>query len=414
MIPALASLRSRNFRIFFAGQFVSIVGTWLQTLALSWMVYRLTGSALMLGITAAAQQLPMLLVSPLAGVWTDRADQRRMLVIAQALSAVQAALLAGLVFSGHVQPNYLIAASFFLGLINAFETPTRQAFLLKLVGSREALPNAIALQSMMFNGARFVGPSLAGLVLAAFGEAWCFVLNACSYLVILAAYLRIRVAPYRPGPAQARWWQALASGMRYAFGFVATQRILLLLGALSFFTAPWQTLMPILARETFRGGSDTFGFLIGAVGAGAFAGTAFLAVRANASGLGRIICVSSLVAGVTLTLFSFSHALSVALCLLGLFGFGLIVSVAAANTILQTVAADNMRGRVISLYVMTFLGIAPLGNFTAGALAERIGVHATLSLCGIAVTAAAVLFTLGFPRWNKAVRDAYLRTRSPV
>ncbi len=409
MIPAFAAFESRNFRLFFAGQLVSVVGSWMQIIATSWLVYRLTGSAFMLGLTAAAQQAPMLLVAPLAGVWSERGDRRRILIATQVLSFVQAALLAGLTFAGVIQPWYIIASALFLGVINACETPTRQAFLLELVGNRAALPNAIALQSMMFNGGRFIGPTVAGLVLAASGEAWCFLLNALSYLAILAAYARVVVVRRAPAAAQGHWWQALASGVRYAFGFIPTQRILLLLGTVSFFTAPWQSLMPILARETFGGGSGTFGFLIGAVGAGALVGAAFLVVRSSLRGLGRVICVTSVTAGIALTLFSFTFSLALALPLLVLFGFGLVVCVAAANTILQTVADEDKRGRVISLYVMTFLGIAPLGNFAAGALAERIGVHATLTLCGLALTAAAVMFALGFPRWNAAVRAAFQR-----
>jgi MFS family permease len=406
------ALRGRNFRIFFAGQFVSIVGTWMQTVATSWLVYRLTGSALMLGLTAAAQQLPMLFVGPVAGVWSDRTDRRRVLLVAQSAAFVQAAVLAALTFAGAIVPWQIIAISLFLGLVNAVETPTRQAFLLELVGTRDELPNAIALQSMLFNSARFLGPTIAGLVLAAFGEAWCFLINAVSFLAIVLAYYRIRVPPRLPPETVMPWWYALVSGVRYALGFLAIRRLLMLLAALSFFAAPWQPLMPIFVRETFAGTSKTLGLMIGAVGAGALVGTVFLAMRPNAYGLGRVICVTSVSAGIALTLFSFVSSFHVALALLALFGFGLIVSVASSNTILQTVSDEDKRGRVISLYVTTFLGIAPLGSFAWGAAAEHIGAHATLTLCGIGITGAGVLFALGYPRWRESVREAYLRQRA--
>lgn len=412
MAGPLAALASVNFRIFFAGQFVSIVGSWMQTVATSWLVYRLTGSALMLGITAAAQQIPTLFLSPLAGVWADRANRRQVLIWTQAAAFVQATLLAALTLAGLIQPWHIIGFALFLGVVNAVETPMRQAFLLEMIGDRALLPNAIALQSMLFNGARFIGPTIAGLLLAAVGEAACFTVNAISYLAILLAYFRIRVAPRTPPPAGVGWWPALRSGVRYAAGFLAIRRLLMLLAALSFFAAPWQPLLPIFVRETYAGGSGTFGFMIGAVGMGAFAGTVFLAVRSRAAGLGRVICVTATVAGIALTLFSFASSLAMALALLPVFGFGLIVSVAASNTILQMISDEHMRGRVISLYVTTFLGIAPLGNFVFGALAERIGAHATLTICGISLTASGVAFALGYPSWRESMAAAYRRIRA--
>jgi len=412
MAGPLAALASVNFRIFFAGQFVSIVGSWMQTVATSWLVYRLTGSALLLGVTAAAQQIPTLFLSPLAGVWADRANRRQVLIWTQAAAFVQAALLAGLTLAGLIQPWHIIGFALFLGVVNAVETPMRQAFLLEMIGDRALLPNAIALQSMLFNGARFIGPTIAGLILAAAGEAACFTINAVSYLAILLAYFRIRVPPRAPPVAGTGWWPALRSGVTYAAGFLAIRRLLMLLAALSFFAAPWQPLLPIFVRETYAGDSGTFGFMIGAVGMGAFGGTIFLAVRSRAAGLGRVICVTATVAGIALTLFSFASSLAMALALLPVFGFGLIVSVAASNTILQTISDEHMRGRVISLYVTTFLGIAPLGNFVFGALAERIGAHATLTVCGISLTASGVAFALGYPSWRESMAAAYRRIRA--
>jgi MFS family permease len=407
----LRALRHRSFRIFYAGQFLSLVGSWMQTVATSWLVYRLTGSALLLGITTAAQQAPMLFVSPLAGVWADRVNRRRLLILTQALAFVQAAILTVLTFTGTVQVAQIVALAVFLGVLNALETPTRQAFLLEMV-ERQDLPNAIALQSMLFQSARFIGPSIAGLMLAAVGEAWCFLVNALSYLVIVATYGIIRTRPHEAS-GRAEWWRDLASGFRYAFGFVGTRRLLLLLAAVGLFTAPWSSLMPIFAAEILRGDSKTLGFLIGAVGLGALAGTAFLAMRTTVRGLGRIVSGASVTAGVALAGFSLSQGLWSSLALLPFFGFGLVVTAAASNTILQTVADEDKRGRVISMYVMTFLGIAPIGNFVAGAAAERFGAPATLLGCGILVAAAGISFFFGLGSWARAVRPVYLQRGIP-
>jgi MFS family permease len=407
MHPALRALRHRNFRVFYLGQGLSLLGTWLQTVATSWLVYRLTGSALMLGLVAGAQQLPILFVSPIAGVWADRLDRRKLLVVIQLLCAVQAVVLAALTFAGLVTVWHVAAFALLLGLLNAVETPTRQAFLLEMVGSREDLPNAIALQSMLFNGARFVGPTIAGIVLAAAGEAVCFLLNGISYGAVVAAYWLIRVPARAAGSAGAAWWSELEAGFRYAFGSLATRRLILLLAAMSCFSAPWMSLMPIYAAETFAGDSRTLGVMVSAVGLGALFGTAFLASRPSVRGLGRIIAACALVAGAALTAYAVSHWLWFSLAALGVFGFGLIAAVASTNTVLQTLADEDKRGRVISIYVMTFLGIAPLGNFVAGTVAERVGVHWTLAGCGVALFAAAAWFALTLPSWRRAVRPIY-------
>lgn len=409
MHPALRALRHRSFRIFYTGQGLSLLGSWLQTVATSWLVYRLTGSAFMLGLVAGAQQLPMLFVAPVAGVWADRLDRRKLLIVAQTLCAVQALALAALTFAGLVTVWHVVGFALVLGLVNAFETPTRQAFLLEMIGTKEDLPNAIALQSMLFNGARFVGPTIAGLVLAAAGEAVCFLLNGISYVAVVAAYWLIRVHPRARAASPATWWQELHAGFRYAFGSVATRRLIALLAALSCFSAPWMSLMPIYAAETFAGDSRTLGVMVSAVGLGALFGTAFLAMRPNVRGLGRVIATCALVAGAALTTYAVSHWLWFSLAALALFGFGLIAAVASTNTVLQTLADEDKRGRIISIYVMTFLGIAPLGNFVAGTVAERIGVHWTLAGCGVALFAAAAWFALTLGSWRRAVRPIYAR-----
>jgi len=409
VIPALRAFRSKSFRIFYAGQGLALLGNWMQSVAMSWLVYRVTGSALLLGVTAGAQQLPVLFLSPIAGVWADRVNRRRLLLMIQSLAFVQALTLAALTFADAVRVPYLIGLALLLGIITAFETPTRQAFLLELIDHREDLPNAIALQSMLFQATRFVGPSVAGVMLAALGEAWCFLTNALCYLAIIGTYAAVRVRSRELPQGGVEWWRQLASGFAYAFGFTGTRRLLLLLMMVGLFTAPWQSLMPIFAAETFSGDSRTFGFLIGAVGLGAVMGTFVLAARSSVRGLGRVVASTTITAGAALIGFSLSETLWVSLAFLALFGAGLVVTAASINTILQTLAEEDKRARIISMYVMCFLGFAPIGNFIAGALAEAIGVHWTLFSCGVAVAAAGSVFALRLRSWASAVRPVYLK-----
>jgi MFS family permease len=409
MKQALRALRSRNFRIFYAGMAVSILGTWMQTVGASWLVYRLTGSAFLLGLVAAAQQLPMLFLAPVAGVWADRVDRRKLLIATQVLTLLQAATLTALTLTGVVTPTHVVLVSLVLGVVNAVETPTRQAFLLEMVDSKADLPNAIALQSMMFNTARLVGPTLAGFVVAAFGEAWCFALNTASYVAILAAYARMQMKPRAAGPAPAHLLEELAAGFRWVFGLMPARRLLLLVAAISFFSAPWQPLMPIVAAERFAGDSRTLGFLIGAVGGGALCGTLFLAFRSSIRGLGSLIAGASLAAGIGLTLFALAPKLWLALAILPVLGFGIIVSAASTNTILQTISDEDKRARVISIYVMIFLGMGPIGNFIAGSLAEWVGARWTLVAYGLLLTLAAGLFVRGYASWRRAMHPVYLR-----
>ncbi|MFO1204171.1 MAG: MFS transporter [Burkholderiales bacterium] len=409
MNPALRAFRHRNFRIFFAGQAISLIGTWLQVVALGWLVYRLTGSALMLGIAAAAQQLPALFLAPLAGVVADRVNRRRLLLATQAAACVQAIVLALLALTGHIGPWHVVALALVYGVIHATETPTRQAFLLELVQDRADLPNAIALQSMMFNGARFIGPSLAGLVLAASSEGWCFLLNAVSYVATLIAYARVRV-PARPAQtSQADWLGDLAAGIGYALGFAGTRYLLALVAVVSFFSAPWQPLMPKFAAEAFGGSSRTLGFMIGAVGLGALAGTAMLARRASVRGLDGAIAAAATAAGLAFAAFALSDRLSLSLALLVVFGCGLVFTVAGCNTLLQTIVDEDKRGRVVSLHVTAFLGVAPIGNFLWGAVSEKVGVHWTVLVCGSALTVAGLWFSCRRGPWKRAVREIYVK-----
>ena len=409
MIPALRAFRSKNFRIFYAGQGLALLGNWIQNVAMSWLVYRITGSALLLGVTAGAQQLPVLFLSPIAGVWADRVNRRRLLVVIQSIAFFQALTLAVLTFADAVRVPYLIGLALLLGIVTSFETPTRQAFLLELIEDKGDLPNAIALQSLLFQSARFVGPSVAGLLLALLGEAWCFLTNALCYLAIIVTYALVRVRSREIAETGVEWWRQLASGFTYAFGYTGTRRLLLLLMMVGFFSAPWQSLMPIFAGETFGGDSKTFGFLIGAVGMGAVMGTFLLAARSSVRGLGRVISATTITAGTALIAFSLSGTLWVSLIFLAVFGAGLVVTAASINTILQTLAEEDKRARIISMYVMCFLGFAPIGNFVAGALAESIGVHWTLFACGAVVASAGSVFALRLRSWARAVRPVYLQ-----
>lgn len=409
MTPALRAFRHRNFRVFFAGQLVSVVGTWLQMVAMSWLVYRLTGSAFMLGVAAAAQQIPVLFLAPIAGVVADRVSRQRLLLATQAAASIQASLLAMLALAGDLTAWLAVGFALLYGAIHAFETPARQAFLLELVEDRADLPNAIALQSMMFNGARFAGPSIAGLVLAASSEGWCFLLNALSYFATVIAYSIIRVG-IRPSAGRRGDWTAdLAAGVRYALGFVGTRYLLTLVALISFFSAPWQPLMPKFAVETFAGASRTLGFMIGAVGLGALTATVMLARRTSVRGLGGAIATALTAGGIAFALFALSSHYALSIGLLAVFGFGLVFSMAGCNTILQTIVDEDKRGRVMSLHVMAFLGVAPLGNFLWGAVSERIGVQWTVFACGVAIACAGLWFSLGRGPWKRAVHEVYVR-----
>ena len=409
MHPILRGFQHRNFRLFFIGQLLTMIGTWMQFIAISWLMYRVTGSAFMLGMTGFALQIPILLFSPFAGVWVDRYNRRNMLLVTQTLALAQALLLAVLTFTGLIQVWHILTISLFLGTVNAFANPTRGTFLLELVESKANLPNAIALNSMIMNSSRFVGPSIAGVVLAYAGEGWCFLLNALSYLALIIALLMMRLKPAAAQAAHAHWLDGLKQGFRYAFGFLPSRRLLLLVAAISMTTSPYQHMMPMIAGEVFGGDSRTLGLLISCAGLGAFAGTAYLAGRTSLQGLSRIIVVASFSASVGLMLFSQSRLLWLSLILMLPIGFGLIVTAASTNTILQTIADEDKRGRVVSIYGMCFLGTPPLGNFVAGSVASHIGAPLTLLLFGALGTLAALAFALRLESWRAAIRPVYQR-----
>lgn len=404
---SLRAFRHRNFRLYFAGQGISQTGTWLQTIATSWLIYHLSGSAFLLGLATFAQFIPMLLLGPFAGVWVDRLNKRKVLLVTQGFALAQSLAMLALVASGDVQPWHLIAANLALGILNAFDSPARQAQLVELVGGKEDLPNAIAFSSLLMNSARFVGPMLGGAVIAGFGEVWGFALNSLLRGAVILALWLIRTEPRPTEKGGSGWLAQLAAGFRYAYGFVPTRSALLLLSAVSFSVQPYQTLAPYFARDVFHGGSETLGYLIGAGGFGAVSGMVHLAVRPSVRGLLSQIPFTGGAAGIALIVFSFSESLWIALPMLYFVGMGTMITAASTNTVLQTIVEDRMRARVASIYMMAFLGVTPLGGLFAGTLAERIGPPATLALGGACALCAAFLYWMNLPAIRRAIRPIY-------
>jgi MFS family permease len=405
--PGLRALRHRDFRWFFAGQGVSQLGTWLQLIATSWLVYQLSGSTLLLGAAAFAQQIPFLVLAPVAGVFVDRFDRRRLLVATNSIAALQASAMFALVALGAVQPWHLIAGNLVLGLVNAWDAPARQSILIQLVAGRADLPSAIALNSIMMNLARFLGPMVGGVLIAALGERWGFGANAVSYIAMLFALSRIASAPARQPRGALRIFEQLAAGAHWAYGFLPSRCALLLLTSASLTIGSYVALLPWFAREAFQGDSGTLGLLISAAGLGAVTGMVHLALRAGIRGLFRLIGWTVSVAGAALCLFSISTSLWLALPALYFVGLGLMLTAASTNTVLQSIVPDELRGRVASLYVMSFIGMTPLGALAAGWVSEHVGPQPTLFACGLLGVAAALAYRTQLGAIRRAIRPLY-------
>jgi MFS family permease len=408
-LQLLRALRSRNYRLFFAGQSVSLVGTWMQQVAMSWLVYRLTDSAFLLGVVGFAGQIPTFLLAPLAGVLADRWNRRRLLLFSQSLAMLQAILLAAFVLTGTIQVWHIVALSVLLGFINAFDIPVRQSFVFDLVEKKEDLGNAIALNSSMVNGARLIGPSLAGILIATLGETVCFAINAASYLAVIVAIGAIRLEPVIRRQNRKHIVHELYEGVAYAYGFAPIRAILLMLGVVSLLAMPYSVLMPIFAKEILHGGAHTFGFMMTAAGLGALASTLFLATRRSVVGLGRVIAVAAFLFGCGLIGFAISRIFLLSLFSLCLAGFGAMALIASSNTVVQTIVEDEMRGRVMSLFTMAFMGMTPLGSLIAGAAAERIGAPATLVAGGVACLIAGAVFARRLPALRQLTHPIYRR-----
>ena len=377
------ALRHRNFTLFAAGQAIALIGYWMQTIAVSWLLYRLTGSATLLGVLGFASSVPILLLAPLAGLWSDRANLHRTMFTVQMLEMLQAVVMAGLAIAGFIAPWHIITLSMLLGVLIAIELPVRHAYLIELLGGKEDLPNAVAVTSLIANMGRLIGPAIAGIVIAGYGEAACFVINALTHIAVLVSFLMIRVQA-SPRPAiHAPIMQGLAEGFAYAWRSVPIRLLLGGLAAVGLLATPYMTLMPVLVREVYAGGANVMGFLVGAAGLGGVAGTLYLASRASVRGLVRVTACASLAAGAALSLLSWAGSVSIALPLLVITGFGILVASVSVNMILQTIVDDDKRGRVMSLYTAAFLGVSPLGAVAAGALADLVGVAVTLTAGGV-------------------------------
>ncbi|PIU20599.1 MAG: MFS transporter [Elusimicrobia bacterium CG08_land_8_20_14_0_20_59_10] len=405
----LRAFKYRNYRLFFGGQCISLVGTWMQMVALSWLVYRLTGSTVLLGVTGFANQIPSLLLAPFTGVAADRFDRRKILLFTQALAMTQALALALLVLYGSPQIWQIISLAVMLGVVNAFDMPARQAFVIELVEKKEDLPNAIALNSSMFNSARLVGPSIAGLLIAAFGEGICFLLNALSYLVVIAALLAIRPPRSRRGAAQKKDAGGFIEGLWYAFSYAPIRYIIMMMAAGSLLGMPYTVLMPAYVKEILHGGPETLGFLMASAGCGALLGALRLAGRRYPAGLERGIPLFTGIFGCGLLAFSFSTVFALSAVLIAAASFGMISFMASANTVVQTLVDDDKRGRVMSLYGVAFMGMAPFGSLLAGWAASRLGVAYTIALSGALVLAATAFFISRLDRITAHAAPVYSR-----
>ena len=407
--PFLRALAHRNFRLFIVGQGVSLIGTWMQQVAIAWVVFRMTGSATLLGLVSFAGQIPGLVVAPIAGVLVDRWNRHRLLLVTQTLSMFQAFALTALAETGTLAVWHMVVLSLVLGVVNAFDMTARQAFLTEMVERREDLANAIALNSSLVNGTRLVGPALAGLVLSVSSAGVCFLSNGLSYLAVLAALLAMQVRPREQLAQPAGLAQGLREGFRYAFGFAPVRSILLLLALVSLVGMSYSVLLPVFARQILHGEAGTLGALTAASGLGALGAAVMLAMRRSVVGLGRWITAAPGLFGVGLIGFSFAEVLWVAAPLLTVVGFAMMMQMAASNTVLQTIVPEDRRGRVMSYYTMAFLGMAPLGSLLGGALADVIGAPTVVRLAGVCCIVGSLGFLVHLPRLRTLVRPIYVR-----
>ena len=404
---AWRALRHRNFRLFFGGQSISLVGTWMTRVATSWLVYRLTGSALLLGTVSFAGQIPTFLLAPFAGVWVDRLDRRQVLVWTQALSMAQSLLLAALTLSHHITIPLLLGLSVLQGMVNAFDMPGRQSFMVKMVDDRRDLSNAIAINSSMVNLARLIGPSLAGMLIAITNEGWCFLIDGVSYSAVIASLLMMRLnTPEIPRKATSTLTE-LKAGWTYVSQFLPIRTILMLFAVVSLMGMPFVVLMPIFAAQVLHGGPHTLGFLMGAMGLGALLSALSLAARRSVVGLVKIVPLAAALFGVGLIGFGLSHWLWLSLVTVFFAGMGMMQGMAASNTIIQTIVTEDKRGRVMSYYTMAFMGMAPFGSLLAGSMAHAVGAPRTVIFNGAVVLLGALWFATRLPAVHRVIRPIY-------
>jgi MFS family permease len=404
------ALSHKNYKLFFSGQGISLIGTWMTRIATSWLVYRLSGSALLLGVVGFAGQIPSFLLAPFAGVLVDRWNRHRLLIATQVLALLQSLALAVLALTGLIKIWHIIALSVFQGLINAFDMPARQAFVVEMVDRREDLANAIALNSSLVNAGRLLGPAIGGVVIAAVGEGWCFMIDAISYVAVIGSLLAMRITSRMFGAtSDANIFKQLREGWNYAARFAPIRNVLLLLALVSLVGVPYTVLMPVFVTKELHGGPNALGLLMAASGVGALVGALFLAARKSVLGLGKYIPVTAASFGAGLILFSFTRVLWLSIPLMVVTGLGFMIQMAASNTVLQTIVDEDKRGRIMSFYTMAFMGTAPFGSLLAGSLAERIGAPHTLLLGGIGCILGAIWFATRLSALRREVVPIYVR-----
>lgn len=407
----LPALRSRNYRLFFLGQGLSLTGTWMTQIATVWLVYQLSNSPVLLGIVGFASQIPSFVLVPFGGVLVDRWNRHHVLVMTQALAMLQSLALAVLALTGIIQVWHIIVLALFQGLINAVDAPTRQAFIPELVTDRTALANAIALNSSVFNGARLIGPSIAGLLVATIGAGYCFLIDGLSYIAVIGALLAMRftakLVPAQSPISLQQIWERLWEGLQYAFGFKPIRAILLLLALVSFMGMPYTVLLPVFATDILKGGADTLGILTAASGIGALIAGIFLSLRKSILGLGKWIALAPALMGTGLIIFSYSRTLWLSALMMAIVGYGFLIQFASSNTIIQTIVEDDKRGRVMSFYTMAFMGMLPIGSLAAGSLAGWIGAPYTLLIGGIFCIIGSLIFRRELPRIRQLLRPVY-------
>jgi MFS family permease len=400
-------LRHRNFKLFFLGQSISLIGNWMTRLATTWLVYHLTQSALLLGVVSFAGQIVSFALGPIAGVWVERLDRQKLLVWTQAAAAVQSLALAVLTLAHVITLGEIIALTAFQGLINAFDMPARHSFLIQMVDDRQDLGNAVAINSSMANGARLVGPAIAGLVIAAVGEGWCFTLDGLSYFAVIASLLLMRIRPVDVPRTTASTFEQLREGWEYVRGFRPIRSILLLFALVSLMGYPYAVLLPIFAGQVLHGGPTTLGWLTGASGVGALISGVSLTLRKSVVGLTRMVQLASALLGAALMLFGLSHTFWLSIVLMVIVGFGLMQAAAASNTIIQSLVPEDKRARAMSYYATAFFGAAPFGSLFAGALANRIGAPITVIITGGCCAAASLWFLFELPKIRPIMRPIY-------
>lgn len=407
-LDRLPALKSRNFRLFFAGQLISLIGTWMDNVAEAWLVYRLTGSSLKLGTIGFCGQIPVFLFAPLGGIVADRYDRHKIIITTQALSMVVAGVLAILTLTHRVQVWHVFLLAAIGGVINAFDIPARQAFLSDMVGKKN-LMNAIALNSSMFNGARIVGPAVAGILVASIGEGWCFGANSISYIAVITGLLMMKLTYIpRAGARDKSPVQDIVEGFRFVKDAKPIRTLLLLLGLVSLVGMPYSVLMPIFAHKVLGGGAKELGILMGATGVGALAGALTLALKNGLKGISKIISYCALGFGTSLIVFSFSRSFWLSALFLVPVGFCMMVQMASSNTLLQSMSPDRLRGRVLAVYSMMFMGMAPFGALFAGAIAERVGAPMTVAIGGVACIFGGIWFARNLPEFRQAARKMVL------